>query len=1066
MNISKFFIERPVLANVIASFFVLIGVIAIELLPVSQYPPIVPPTIQVTANYPGADAKTLIDNVALPIEQQVNGVEGMLYMQSTSTNSGRYSLIVTFDIGTDLNYDQILVQNRVQAAMAQLPQSVQTQGVVVEQQSTSILQFVTLTSTKKEYDGLFLNSFAVINLQNEIARLPGVGSVLIFGSGEYAMRVWLDPGKMEHYSLMPSDVINAIQDQNQSVTAGQLGAAPVAGKQAYQFTVNVPGQLNNVEQFEDIIIKSQAASSSSSTGQNSTINTNGKVVRIKDVGRVELGSNSYTEVARYNNTPTAALGIFQLPGANALDVAKEVRAAMKKLSKNFPEGIEYKIPYDTTWFVNASINEVYKTLFEAGILVLIVIVLFLQNFRAILIPATTVPITIIGAFAAMSALGYSINLLTLFALVLAIGIVIDDAIVIVEGVTQYIEKGMDPKAASIKAMKHLLSPIIGITLVLMAVFVPAGFMPGLTGKMYAQFALVIAATALISAVNAMTLKPTQCALWLRPVDPNKKKNIIFRGFNKGYAKFETKYIGMVNHMVHKSGFYSLVATLLVVISIVGFARVPTGFIPMEDQGYIMMSVLLPDGASIGRTDAVLKKLTTEARKVPGVEDVIAVSGISALDNNASLANSGLLHVMFKPWDERGKKEGLLAMYKAFSKIAKNVTEAKVLVILPPPIPGLGQSGGAQMQIELTDGNFNYLKLQQVTDEFVSYAQKQPELQFMLTSFRAQTPQVSAPIDRTKAEALGVSIGNAFSTLQTYLGSSYVNLFNKYGQEFSVYVQADASHRMTAEQMRNYTVANNAGDMVPLGTLANIKPAVGPAVIPLYNLYPSATVIGIAAKGYSSGQVMQSMEKSAQYILPEGMSYEWTSTAYQQVVAGNATYIVFALAFILVYFVLAGQYENWITPAAVLCSIPLALLGTVAVIMLLVPKGMSNNMYTQIGIVLLIALAAKNAILIVEVAREEHEFNGKSIKEAAVLGAKTRLRPILMTSFAFIMGVLPLVFASGAGANARKSIGIAVCSGMLSSTGLAILFVPTFYVFFQTKYDKHKAKKNQKVLANK
>jgi hydrophobic/amphiphilic exporter-1 (mainly G- bacteria), HAE1 family len=1061
MNISKFFIERPVLANVIASLFVLLGLIAIKALPISQYPPIVPPTVQVTTNLPGASAETLINNVALPIEQQVNGVPGMLYMQSTSTNTGNYALTVTFDIGTDPNNDQILVQNRVQAALAQLPEAVQEQGVVVEQQSTNILQFVTLTSTDNQFDGLFLDNYAVINLQNELARLPGVGSVLIFGSGEYAMRVWLDPSKMQQYSLMPSDIMNAIQDQNQPVAAGQLGATPVDGKQAYQFTVNVPGQLSSVSEFENIIVKSQPASS---TEQDATYNANGQVVRLKDVGRVELGSNSYKEIATYDNKPTAALGIFQLPDANALTVAKEVRATMEKLSKEFPEGLEYKIPYDTTLFVKASIDEVYKTLFEAGILVLIVIVLFLQNFRAILIPATTVPITIIGAFAAMAALGYSINLLTLFGLVLAIGIVIDDAIVIVEGVTHYIEKGMDAKSASIEAMRHLLSPIIGITLVLMAVFIPAGFMPGLTGEMYAQFALVIAATALISAINAMTLKPTQCALWLKPVDPNKKKNFIFRGFNYGYAKLEKWYVAMVNRMVHRSGLFALIAILLVAASIIGFTKVPTGFIPMEDQGYMMLSVTLPDGASIGRTEKMLKKLTKQAKKVPGVEDVIAVSGVSMLDNNANLANSGLIHVMFKSWKERGKKEGLLPMYNAFNKIAQNTQGANVLVAIPPPIPGLGQSGGAQIQIELTDGSFDYVKLQQATDSFIKYASKQPEIQFMITSFRAQVPQVMTPINRTKAEALGVSVGNAYSTLQTYLGSSYVNLFTKYGQEFSVYVQADASARMTPEQLRNYTVINKDGDMVPLGTLTDIEPTVGPAIVPLYNLYPSAAVIGMTAKGYSSGQAMKVMEEAAKATLPSGMTYEWTSTAYQQIVAGNATYIVFLLALILVYFVLAGQYENWITPLAVLCSIPLALLGTTLVLRLLVPMGMSNNMYTQIGVVLLIALAAKNAILIVEVARDEHEKNGKSIMEAAVIGSHRRFRPILMTSFSFIMGVLPLVFASGAGANARKSIGIAVCSGMLSSTCLAVVFVPTFYVFFQTMYEKYKGKKDAKKIA--
>lgn len=611
--ISKFFIERPVLANVIALFIVFIGIIAIAVLPVSQYPAIVPPTIQVTTSYPGADAKTLINTVALPIEQQVNGVEDMLYMQSTSTSGGTYTLIVTFAIGTDLNYAQVLVQNRVQAAMAQLPESVQKQGVVVQQKSTAILQFITLTSKNNEYDGVFLDSYATINMQDELSRLPGVGNVVVFGSGSYAMRVWLDPKKMLAFSLNPSDVLNAISYQNKEVSAGQLGAPPTVGKQAYQFTVNVPGQLSDPKEFENIIIKTI----DTSPDENSSASSSAQVVRIRDVGRVELGSESYNQLANLNGKPTAAIGIFQLPGANALDVAKEVRKAVAKMAKQFPPGLEYSIPFDTTVFVKASIEEVYKTLFEAGILVLIVIVVFLQNFRASLVPATTVPVTIIGTFFAMLLLGYSINLLTLFALVLAIGIVVDDAIVIVEGVTQHIEKGLSPKESAILAMKELFGPIIGITLVLMAVFVPAGFMPGLTGSMYAQFALVIAATAFISAINAMTLKPTQCALWLKAPDTSKPKNIFFQAFDRIYNPIESAYVGFIERLVHRSGKVCFIGIILVACAIYGLTRIPTGFIPMEDQGYLMLSVQLPDGASLGRTDEVVSRLAKKASEVGG-----------------------------------------------------------------------------------------------------------------------------------------------------------------------------------------------------------------------------------------------------------------------------------------------------------------------------------------------------------------------------------------------------------------------------------------------------------------
>lgn len=1049
--ISKFFIERPVLANVIALLLVFLGLIAIIVLPVSQYPAIVPPTIQVTTNYPGADAKTLINTVALPIEQQVNGVENMLYMQSTATNSGNYNLIVTFAIGTDLNFAQVLVQNRVQAAMAQLPEAVQQQGVVVQQKSTAILQFVTLTSKNGEYDGLFLDSYATINMQDELSRLPGVGNVIIFGSGAYAMRIWLDPQKMFAFSLNPRDVLNAISNQNKEVSAGQIAAPPVVGQQPYQFTVNVPGQLANPEEFANIIIKS----SGTDPNERADASSAAQIVRIRDVGRVELGSSSYSQLAKLNGKPTAAIGIFQLPGANALEVAEEVRKTVAKMAKKFPPGMEYSIPFDTTMFVKASVNEVYKTLFEAGILVLLVIVVFLQNFRATLVPATTVPVTIIGTFFAMFLLGYSINLLTLFALVLAIGIVVDDAIVIVEGVTQHIERGMPPKEAAIEAMRELFGPILGITLVLMAVFVPAGFMPGLTGAMYAQFALVIAATAFISAINAMTLKPTQCALWLKPIDPDKPKNIFFRTFDRFYNPIEASYIRFMDRLVHHTNKVCLIGVLLVAIAIGGISLIPTGFIPIEDQGYLILNVLLPDGATLGRTETVLDELSKKVSTVPGVANVISIDGISLLDNNANLANAGVVYIIFKDWSVRGKGEDLKSLYTRFSEIAAQTLNAKVLVVVPPPIQGLGLSGGFQMQVEMQDGSFDYLKLQKVTDQLVKQGNALPELQKVMTSFRAAVPQVSAPINRSKAESLGVSVGSAFDTLQTYLGSSYVNLFTKFGQVFQVYVQADASSRTSIEDVRNYYVKNQYGGMVPLGTLTDINPTIGPALISLYNLYPSSSINGIAAAGYSSGQAIQTLEQLAHKILPGGISFEWTSTAYQEKVAGNVSYLIFVMSLILVYMILAGQYENWLVPASIILSVPLTLIGTVIALSSL---GLDNNMYTQIGLLLLIALAAKNAILIVEVAHEQRQIHRKPIMEAAVLGAKTRFRPILMTSFAFIMGVLPLVFATGAGANARRSIGVAVCSGMLASTCLAVVFVPVFYVLLQTWQEKRQMKK--------
>lgn len=1051
--ISKFFIERPVLANVIALLLVLLGMVAIMILPISQYPAIVPPTIQVTTTYPGADAKTIINTVALPIEQQVNGVEKMLYMQSTSTNNGTYTLIVTFAIGTDLNFAQVLVQNRVSSAMAQLPDPVQKQGVKVQQQSTNVLQFITLTSEHNEYDGLFLNNYAAINMQDELARLDGVGSVSIFGTGTYAMRVWLDPKKMYAYSLNPSDVLAAISNQNKAISAGQVAAPPTSGQQAYQFTVNVPGQLADVNEFNDIIIKTETTNPNQTSKAKAS--STARIVRIRDVGRVELGSSSYSQLSYLNNKPTAAIAIYQLPGANALKVASEVRETVEKMSKKFPPGLRYDIPFDTTMFVKASIDEVYKTLYEAGILVLLVILVFLQNARATLVPTTTVPVTIIGAFFAMLLLGYSVNLLTLFALVLAIGIVVDDAIVIVEGVTQHIEKGMTPKESSIKAMGELLGPIIGITLVLMAVFVPAGFMPGLTGAMYAQFALVIAATAFISAINAMTLKPTQCALWLKPVQHKEHKNIIYRTFDRIYYPIEERYLNFINTLVHQNKSVCMVGGFLVLLAIFGLTQIPTGFIPIEDQGYLIMNVQLPDGGNLDRTESLIKKISAEVSQIDGIANVITVDGVSILDNNANLSNAGVIYIIFKDWSERGKGEDLLSLYLKLNKIAAKTPEAQVLVMVPPPIQGLGQAGGFQMQLELQDGSFDYRKLQAATDQLIHYASERPELQHLMTSFRASVPQIKAPIDRTKAESLGVTVGDATSALSTYLGSSYVNLFTKFGQVYQVYVQAQADARMTIEDVRNFYVRNKDNEMVPLGTLTDMNPDVGPAIISLYNLYPSSNIYGMSGEGYSSGQSMKIMEELANQVLPTGMSFEWTGTAYQEQIAGNLSYYIFCLSLILVYMILAGQYESWVTPAAVLCSVPLALLGTVVALKGL---GVANNMYTQIGILLLIALAAKNAILIVEVAREEREIHNKSVMESAVLGAKTRFRPILMTSFAFILGVMPLVFASGAGANARRSIGIAVASGMLASTCLAVVFVPAFYVLFQNWFEAHKAKK--------
>ena len=995
-----------------------------------------------------------MNTVALPIEKQVNGVQDMLYMQSTSTSGGNYTLIVTFKVGTDLNFAQVLVQNRVSAALAQLPSAVQRQGVVVQQKSTAILQFITLTSPHKTYDGLFLNNYAIINMQNELARLPGVGNVNVYGTGEYAMRIWLDPEKMQGFGLTPNDVVNALHEQNVAVPAGQIGGPPVSSSQAYQLTVNVPGLLSEPTQFANIIVKSSSAVNASGV-------TASQIIRIRDVGRVELGSVNYNIQSSLDGQPCASIAIYQTPGANALAVANEVRRAVAKMAKQFPPDMQYNIPFDTTTFVSESVHEVYKTLFEAGLLVLAVILVFLQNLRATFVPATTIPVTIIGAFAAMAMLHFSINILTLLGLVLAIGIVVDDAIVVVEGVTHKMEvEGADAKKGAISAMQDLTSPIVGITLVLMSVFIPAGFMPGITGQMYAQFALVIASTALISAIVALTLSPTQCALFLKPAKPNAKKNIVFRAFDRLYYPLEDAYVQLIDRMVHHSALMAVIGLGLIGLAIFGLGRIPSAFIPIEDQGYMMVSVQLPDSASIGRTNAMLALLDGKIAKLPSVENQITVSGVSLLDNSATLFNAGVIYVMLKPWDVRGSKEGLLPVYKELSEIAASTPGAKILVVPPPPIQGLGQSGGFQGVAELQDGSFDYAKLQQVADLVTRDANSQSGLANVFTTYRSQAPQVSFVVDRTKARALGVPVGDAYDTLQSYLGSSYVNLFTKYGQVFPVYVQADPGARMTPADVRNYNVRNNTGLMVPLGTLADITPSRGPPIITLYNTYPSAMINGASAPGYSSGQSLSVMDDLTRHVLPSGFGFEWTSTAYQEKLAGNASTLIFGLSLLLVYLVLAGQYESWITPISVLLAVPLALLGTVGALTAL---GLANNIYTQIGLVLLIAMAAKNAILIVEVAREQRSSQGKTIMEAAVSAAKTRFRPIVMTSFAFILGVTPLILASGAGANSRKSIGIAVASGMLASTCIAVVFVPSFYVVLQ-RFSERRRKKTAETLA--
>ncbi len=1029
--ISRFFIDRPIFANVIAIVIILLGVVCLYRLPVSQYPEIVPPTIQVTTTYPGGSAEVIATTVGIPIEQAVNGVKNSLYMNSTSGSDGSYTLTVTFAVGTDLDTSLALVQNCVNGSLSLLPETVQAQGVSVKQVSTNILQVVSLFSEDDRFDETYLSNYAMINLQYPLARLPGVGQVKVIGAGSYSMRVWLDPNKLEYYQLTTMDVVNAIQQQNVQVVAGKLGGPPVPAEQDFQFTINALGRLSDVKQFEEIIIKTARAEAEAA-----------QIVRVKDLARVELSQQVYSNFAGLSGHKATHILVYSSPGANAIDVGQSVRKAMAEMSKQFPEGLKFGIQYDTTEFISQAIDAVYHTLYEAGFLVLIVIMVFLQNWRATLVPATTVPVTIIGAFAAMALLGFTVNLMTLFALILAIGIVVDDAIVIVENSSHYIEQGLSPRDAAIKAMGEMTGPVIGITLVLTSVFLPAAFMPGINGQLFRQFALVIASTAVISALNALTLKPAQCALYLRPKDPNKKPNAFYRGFNRGYGVVEKAYVDLVRWMVDRTGLMAVVFFFIIGLGGLLFALHPTGFLPEEDQGYAIVVGILPEGASEPRVREASQRVDAIMRQTPGIASWVTLGGLSMLDS-ANVSTMFSTFAIYEGFDKRG---AALSQEHIVADLTRRLTaleEAEFAVLVPPPISGLGASGGFQMMVE-DRRSLGLAELDASSMELIRAAHAQSSLEGVTTTFSARSPQLYLDIDRTKAESLQIPLNNVFNTLQAYLGSAYVNLFNKFNQSYQVYVQAAAPYRVKPEDIKALYVRNNKGEMVPLGTLLDIKRILGSELVTRYNLYPAVPVFGSAAPGFSSGQALNLMEQVAKNNLPEGISYDWTATAYQEKQVGNQAYFIYALAIILVFLVLAAQYESWTNPAAVILVVPIALVG---VILALISRGFDNNLYTQVGLVLMIALASKNAILVVEFARELHA-EGMSIADAAVEATRRRFRPIVMTSFAFILGVVPLMKASGAGAASQQAIGTVVFGGMLSSTLLAIPFVPVFYVITQ------------------
>src|SRR5262245_1922544 len=1041
---SRFFIERPIFANVIAIVIMLLGAVCLYNLPVAQYPQIVPPTIQVTTTYAGASAETVANTIGIPIEQSVNGVESSIYMQSTSGSDGSYTLTVTFAIGTDLDVAIALVQNAVNSALPQLPQQVRSQGVNVKKVSTNILLIESLYSDDDRFDETFLSNYAIINLQRPIARLPGVGQITVFGAGPYSMRVWLDPDKLKAFGLTVLDVENAIKHQNIQVAAGQIGGPPAAANQVFQFTVNTLGRGSDVEQFENIIIKAKPpASEASQTLKTTETNPTAMVIRIKDVARVELSQQQYTIFSGLSGKKTAHIAVFALPGANALQVAKEIRALMMEMRKTFPTGLKYTTLYDTTLFINQSVHAVYETLIEAGVLVLIVILLFLQNFRAMLVPATTVPVTIIGAFAAMALLGFTVNLMTLFALILAIGIVVDDAIVIVENASHHIERGLAPKEAAIAAMAELTGPVLGITLVLVAVFVPASFLPGISGQMFQQFALVIAATALISALNALTLKPTQCALYLRPIPKDHVPNRFFRGFNKVYDAIEHRYVGVVAWMVQRPKAMIGVFVLLVGSAVAFFSVYPTTLMPLEDQGYCVIVAELQPGAAQPRVREVSSRIDGILKDTPGIGGWVTIGGYSGLDS-ANVSTVITVFAIYQPWNKRPASLDQMAIIADLKERFEAIQTASFAVLPPSPIPGLGTAFGFDMMVEDRAGA-GLQELQKVVDELMRAAHDKPDfLRIGFTTFSAKSPQLYLDIDRTMAESLGVSVGDVSQTLQTYLGSTYVNQFNKFNQSFQVRLQAEADRRRSLSDIGQLYVANVSEQMVPLGALLDVRRVLGSELVTRYNLYPAASLIGIPTPKFSSGQAMTVMKDLAEPLFPEGMSYDWTGLSYQELLIGNQMYVIFALSILLIFLILAAQYESWSDPAVVILTVPMAIVGVVLALFI---RRFPITLYTQIGLVLIIALAAKNAILIVEFAREL-TAEGQTAAEAAVEAMRRRFRPILMTSLAFILGVVPLLTATGAGAASQQAIGTVVFGGMLASTLMALPFVPVYFVFIR------------------
>ncbi|MGB3431348.1 efflux RND transporter permease subunit [Achromobacter sp.] len=1035
MKFPHFFIARPIFAIVLSLLMLLAGGIAFWQLPLSEYPAVTPPTVQVTASYPGANPQVIADTVAAPLEQVINGVEGMLYMSSQMAVDGQMVLTIAFKQGTDPDMAQIQVQNRVSRALPRLPQEVQRIGVVTQKTSPDVLMVVHLVSPEKRYDSLYLSNFAIRQVRDELARLPGIGDVLVWGAGEYSMRVWLDPTSVAARGLTASDVVAALREQNVQVAAGSVGQQPDTSA-AFQVTVNTLGRLTSTEQFGDIVVKTGA---------------DGQVTRLRDVARVSLGADSYTLRSLLNGESAPALQIIQSPGANAIDVSNAVRAKMQELQQSFPQDVEYRIAYDPTVFVRASLQSVAVTLLEAILLVVIVVVLFLQTWRASIIPLVAVPVSLVGTFALMHMFGFSLNTLSLFGLVLSIGIVVDDAIVVVENVERHMALGESPRQAAIKAMDEVTGPIIAITSVLAAVFIPSAFLSGLQGEFYRQFALTIAISTILSAINSLTLSPALAAILLKPHQDAAKADWLsrvmgwalggfFRRFNFFFDSASNAYVGTVRRAVRGSAIVLLLYAGFVGLTWLGFNQVPNGFVPAQDKYFLVGIAQLPSGASLDRTEAAVKQMSEIALAEPGVESVVAFPGLS-VNGPVNVPNSALMFAMLKPFDER-QDPSLSANAIAGKLMGKfsQIPDGFLGIFPPPPVPGLGAMGGFKLQIEDRAG-LGFEALMQAQGQIMAKAMQAPELANMLASFQTNAPQLQVDVDRVKAKSLGVSLTDVFETLQINLGSLYVNDFNRFGRTYRVMAQADAPFRMQADDIGMLKVRNDSGEMIPLSAFVTLTRGSGPDRVIRHNGFPSADISGGPASGYSSGQATDAIERIVRETLPEGMAYEWTDLVYQEKQAGNSALYIFPLAVLLAFLILAAQYNSWSLPFAVLLIAPMALLSAIGGVWL---SGGDNNIFTQIGFVVLVGLAAKNAILIVEFARTKEEEGADPL--AAVLeAARLRLRPILMTSFAFIAGVVPLVLATGAGAEMRHAMGIAVFAGMVGVTLFGLLLTPVFYV---------------------